>query len=554
MRVSSDHIVIGTGIAGLTYALKAARSGTVSLLAKTSRTEGATPWAQGGIAAVSSASDSFASHIQDTLDAGDGLCNPRAVEITVKEGPARVQELIDLGVPFTKSSDADTRFPFDLTREGGHHERRILHADDLTGKAIHDALLRAVEQNPNIRVFENWVAIDLITNVTLMKRHKGAHPGAAHRRCLGVYALESGPSHANGHGPIHVLEAPITVLATGGAGKTYLYTTNPDVATGDGIAMAARAGARVANLEFTQFHPTCLFNPFAKSFLISEALRGEGGELINSKGEEFMKRYHDMGSLAPRDIVARSIDAEIKRLGDECVYLDMTRVVKKHGRDAVVARFPNIHEACLKFGTDLTEQPIPVVPAAHYTCGGVLTDEHGESSIENLFAIGEVACTGLHGANRLASNSLLEGVVFAERAHTRALARKQAGLLKSGAGDAPEPLPEWDSGRAVPLEDRIDINHTWKEIRTLMWDYVGIVRTNRRLAKAQERLELIGHEVHEYYWDFLLSRDLIELRNLVTVAQLMVQCALLRKESRGLHYNLDHPFRDDRFFKRDTVL
>jgi L-aspartate oxidase len=570
MRISSDFIVIGSGIAGLSFALKAAEHGTVSILVKTTKNEGATPWAQGGIAAVFSKDDSFDSHIQDTLVAGDGLCREDAVRVTVTEGPKRVDELIRLGVPFSKTDDtnkssanihgATDDFPFDLTQEGGHHARRILHADDFTGRAISETLLRVASNHPNIRFFEHHVAIDLITNTWLKKRRlKGvnvAQQGGTHprRRCLGVYALDASKPHEKGHDQIHTFVAPITVLASGGAGKVYLYTSNPDVATGDGIAMAYRAGARVANMEFTQFHPTCLFHPRSKSFLISEALRGEGGELINDAGEAFMRGQHEMGSLAPRDIVARAIDAEIKRRGVECVYLDMSAAVKAHGADGVRKRFPNIYEKCLQFGIDITKDPIPVVPAAHYTCGGVATDLNGETSIENLFAIGEVASTGLHGANRLASNSLLEGVVFAHRAFEACLGRMKAGTLRSSRNATPDPLPEWDSGRAVPIEERIDISHTWKEIRTLMWDYVGIVRTNRRLARARERLDLIRHEVNEYYWNYLLDRDLIELRNLLQVARLMVRSAQLRKESRGLHYNLDYPYHDDRHYLKDTVL
>lgn len=548
MRVETDFIVIGSGIAGLSFALKAAAIGRVAIIAKSFRSEGATAWAQGGIAAVFSKTDSFERHIEDTLVAGAGLCHQNAVEITVKEGPQRVQELIDRGVPFSKKSNdflsADP-FPFDLTREGGHQKRRILHADDFTGKAIEDTLLNAIAEHPQITLYEHHVAIDLITQQSPQK-------GQA-RRCLGAYVLSYNGVDSHAHGEIHTFSAPITVLASGGAGKVYLYTSNPDTATGDGIAMAARAGARVANLEFMQFHPTCLYNPLAKSFLISEALRGEGGELINRRGQEFMKDHHPLGSLAPRDIVARAIDVEMKRSGAEFVYLDMTRVAKNHGADAVTKRFPNIHEKCLEYGIDMTRDPIPVVPAAHYMCGGVLTDINGESTIENLFAIGEVSCTGLHGANRLASNSLLEGVVFAHRAFEQCEQRLQALRRNHPSNEAP-PLPEWDAGRAIPMEDRIDINHTWKEIRTLMWDYVGIVRTDRRLTKAKERLERIRHEVDEYYWNFLLSRDLIELRNLVTTAELVVQCALLRKESRGLHCNLDYPEKDDRFFARDTIL
>lgn len=540
MRLESDFLILGSGIAGLSFALKAAELGKVIIATKSTSDEGSTRYAQGGIASVFSETDSFESHIQDTHEAGAGICNEQAVEITVREGPERVRELISLGVPFSKNTDAE----FDLGREGGHSARRILHANDFTGKAIEETLLQAVAANPNIRVLEHHIGIDLITNVTCAKIKRPHSKGLPDkRRCLGAYVLDIR------HNEIHTLCAPITVLATGGAGKVYLYTSNPNTATGDGIAMAYRAGARVANLEFMQFHPTCLYHPEARSFLISEALRGEGGELIDGRGTPFMKKYHAMGSLAPRDIVARAIDAELKRSGAQCVFLDMTKREAGFLRN----RFPNIYENCLKFGIDLTTQPIPVVPAAHYTCGGVLTGEWGESSIENLFALGETACTGLHGANRLASNSLLEAVVFADRAIRKIRDRISEGKLRQ-PHDMPEPLPEWDSGLAVPMEERININHTWRELRTLMWNYVGIVRTDRRLEKAKTRLEIIRHEVQEYYWNYLLTADLIELRNITTVAELTVESALLRKESRGLHYTLDYPNRDDRFFKRDTVL
>ncbi len=555
MRIETDFLVVGSGIAGLSFALKAAKHGHVAIICKTSSDEGATAWAQGGIAAVFSPEDSYDSHMNDTLSAGAGLCDEAIVEITVKEGPARVQELIDLGVSFTKNPDGQT---FDLTREGGHHARRILHSHDFTGKTILQTLLAKAKAEPQIKFYENHVAIDLITDKSA-KSSKSLRPKpqvknlkdkSDRTRCLGVYALECPQGNSFAHGAIHTFAASVTVLASGGAGKVYLYTTNPDTATGDGISMAARAGARVANLEFMQFHPTCLYHPTAKSFLISEALRGEGAELINAKGEEFMKKHHEMGSLAPRDIVARAIDLEMKRSGSECVYLDMSRVAKKLGPEAVKQRFPSIYEKCLSFGIDLTRAPIPVVPAAHYHCGGVLTNEWGETSIHHLFAIGEVACTGLHGANRLASNSLLEGVVFAHRAAERL--KQKIPQMKTPLSAVP--LPEWDAGLAMPMEERIDIHHTWKEIRTLMWDYVGIVRTGRRLEKAKERLELIGHEINEYYWNFLLNRELIELRNLVTLANLMVESAILRKESRGLHFTLDHPERDDEYFRRNTVL
>lgn len=586
MRVELDFLVIGSGVAGLMFALKAAKHGRVGIVTKATVDEGATRYAQGGIASVFDEKDSFESHIQDTLEAGAGLCDPRIVELTVREGPDRMRELIDLGVPFTKrgsiNGTSDEAAPtgakgeeYHLTREGGHRARRILHASDFTGQAVEETLLKSVRANPNIKIYENHIAIDLITNESCDRAQTVMHrksSGEARQRdkteksasateapstsaatsaasqpklsCLGAYVLDSR------HGPIHTFSARATVLATGGAGKVYLYTTNPNTATGDGIAMAHRAGARIANMEFMQFHPTCLFSPKAKSFLISEALRGEGGELVNDQGEPFMKNHHPMGSLAPRDIVARAIDSEMKRSGAECVYLDMTKLDKEFLKQ----RFPNIYERCLQYGIDLTAQPIPVVPAAHYTCGGVYTDEWGESSIDNLYAIGEVAFTGLHGANRLASNSLLEGVVFADRAYRRAFEKRKRAPSDAKAGHLPAHLPEWDSGMAVAMEERININHTWRELRTLMWNYVGIVRMDSRLHKAQARLELIEHDVEEYYWTYLLNPDLIELRNLVTIARLIVDSALMRKESRGLNYNLDYSSTDDRFFRRPTVL
>jgi L-aspartate oxidase len=542
-RTQNSHVLIlGTGIAGLSAALKFAKHTQVTLVCKSDRAEGSTRYAQGGIASVWSKQDSFEEHKNDTRIAGAGLCHPHIVEICVKEGPARVQELIDLGVEFTRAHSTLSTDPtevFDLHREGGHGQRRILHADDLTGWAIEKALLEQVDKNSNIRVLEHHIAIDLITEGKVLKKWR--KPG----RCLGAYVLNTLT------GKVETLGAEITLLATGGAGKVYLYTSNPDIVTGDGIAMAYRAGARVANLEFMQFHPTCLYHPNARTFLITEALRGEGAVLKNLKGEEFMGRHHPMGSLAPRDIVARAIDIEMKRTGDKHVLLDCSAIPPHE----IQKKFPNIYETCLKNGIDITTHPIPVVPAVHYTCGGVLVDEHAQTTIENLYAIGEVACTGLHGANRLASNSLLEAVVFAHRAYLNALPylqtehnNTQQSELDSGK------LPEWDVGHAVELEEQIDIAANWLEIRHLMWNYVGIVRSNRRLERAQRRLSLLKAEVNAYYWDFLLTKDLIELRNLLTVAELIVQCALLRKESRGLHYTVDYPERDDQNFSKDTVL
>ena len=556
MQRETDFLIIGSGIAGLSLALKCSKLGRVILISKSALNEGSTRYAQGGIASVFSTDDSFENHIKDTLDAGDGLCKLEAVKVTVEEGPSRVRELIDQGVPFEKNKNVEIHSDFDLTQEGGHRARRILHATDFTGEAIENTLIELIRKDPKIDVLEFHSAIDLITEKTRAKilKKKINHTD----RCIGAYILDIKKNN------IFSIRARFTVLATGGAGKVYLYTSNPDTSTGDGIAMAHRIGARISNLEFMQFHPTCLYlknsktisKPRAKSFLISEALRGEGGILKNREGVTFMENYHPMKNLAPRDIVARAIDSEMKRHGDDCVYLDMTHVETSKGEKGYLKkRFPNIFEYCLSVGIDMTKDTIPVVPAAHYTCGGVVTDLNGESSIQNLFAIGETASTGLHGANRLASNSLLEGVVFSHRAFTEFQKRIQT--IKSSKNDSsilPEPLPEWDEGMAVPMEERIDIHHTWKELRTLMWNYVGIVRSNKRLARARVRLGIIRHEVQEYYWHYLLTADLIELRNLVTVADLILQCAINRKESRGLHFNTDYPFHDDQYFLNDTIV
>ncbi len=537
MSAPQHVLILGTGIAGLSAALKFAEKARVTLVCKADRAEGSTRYAQGGIASVWSKTDSFEEHQQDTLTAGAGLCHTDIVALTVREGPARVQELIDLGVAFTRSS-ATTADTFDLHREGGHGQRRILHADDLTGWEIERALLAKIAENPNIQVLEHHVAIDLITEGKVFKRWR--KPG----RCLGAYVLDSAT------GNVLTIAADVTILATGGAGKVYLYTSNPDTATGDGIAMAFRAGARIANMEFMQFHPTCLYHPSARTFLITEALRGEGAVLKNLTGEEFMSKHHSMGSLAPRDIVARGIDSEMKRTGDKHVWLDATHIPEEQFR----SHFPNIFEICRKFGINPATQPIPVVPAQHYTCGGVQVDQYGQTTIEGLYAIGEVACTGLHGANRLASNSLLEAVVFAHRSFEHASARWLSGGAPAVAVALPQGLPEWDIGHAVEIEEQIDIAANWLEIRSLMWNYVGIVRSDQRLERAKRRIDLLKAEINAYYWDFILTKDLIELRNLLTVADLIVQCAILRKESRGLHYTVDHPERDDRNFLHDTVL
>jgi L-aspartate oxidase len=541
-------LILGSGIAGLSAALKFAGTDIrVTLLAKADAAEGATRWAQGGIAAVWSKQDSFEEHVKDTLVAGADLCREDIVNICVREGPARVRELIELGVEFTKSEasekpghqSVDPAEAFDLHREGGHGQRRILHAADLTGWAIEKALLAQVAANPRITVFEDHCAIDLITEGKLDRAAGKLVSGPG--RCLGAYVLNTKT------GRVETVSADLTIVATGGAGKVYLYTSNPDTATGDGIAMAYRAGAKVANLEFNQFHPTCLYHPTARTFLITEAMRGEGAVLRNLAGEEFMDRIHELGSLAPRDIVARGIDLEMKRTGDRHVLLDCSSISAEKLR----THFPNIYETCLGFGVDITKQPIPVVPASHYTCGGVLVDEHARTTIAGLYAVGEASCTGLHGANRLASNSLLEAVVFAHRAYLDGV--KELATLPA-ARILPTGLPEWSVGHAVELEEQIDIAATWHEIRSVMWNYVGIVRSNHRLMRARRRLEILKEEINDYYWSHLLTRDLIELRNLVDVADLIVTSAQLRKESRGLHYTVDYPARDDVFFKRDTVL
>ena len=585
-------LILGSGIAGLSTALQFVEGFPgdmqVTILAKADAAEGSTRYAQGGIASVWSKTDSFDEHIQDTLVAGGGLCREEIVQLCVREGPARVRELIEWGVEFTKphgnsgdrkagdrtagdrnagdrnagdrnasgathadSTGRDPTEEFDLHREGGHGQRRILHADDLTGLAIEQALLAKVALHPKIQILEDFCAIDLITDRKL--RGEGARapvfaetPATEPARCVGVYALNTRT------GRVETFSADVIVLATGGAGKAYLYTTNPDTTTGDGIAMAYRAGAKIANLEFIQFHPTCLYHPTLKTFLITEALRGEGAELRNLDGEAFMTRYDERGSLAPRDIVARSIDMEMKRTGQKHVLLDCTTATTGMDENAWRTNFPNILEQCQKAGIDPWRQPIPVVPATHYTCGGVLVDADGKTTLGGLYALGEVACTGLHGANRLASNSLLEAVVFAHRVAAATLPGFEA---KSKRVETIAPvLPGWEVGRAVELEEQIDIAATWLEIRSILWNYVGIVRSDFRLERAAKRLLIIRDEVQEYYWRYLLTKDLIELRNLVTVAELIVRCAQQRKESRGLHYTVNYPDRDDAHFLRDTVL
>ncbi len=533
-EIRIDFLVIGSGIAGLSFALKAARLGSVALVTKRGLRDTATALAQGGIATVLAKDDSFDLHIKDTLAAGDGLCHPDIVEMVVRDAPRGIAELVAAGVHF--SLQAGQAGAFDLGREGGHSRKRILHVHDFTGRDIEDALISQATVHPNITIFENHICVDLITHYKLLRR--GTVTTNHEENCWGAYVLDSFG------GAVKTMLARVTVLATGGAGKVYLYTSNPDVATGDGVAMAHRVGASIANMEFVQFHPTCLYHPAAKNFLISEALRGEGGRLIDNRARPFMQKYHPMKDLACRDVVARAIDNELKTSGAECVYLDITH----RGRAYLEERFPNIFARCLSFGIDMSRDPIPVVPAAHYLCGGVLTDPWGHSSLNHLFALGEVACTGLHGANRLASNSLLEAVVFADRA-------AQAAERELANDKRPFPsVPSWDPGGATDSDEAVVVTHTWDEIRRFMWNYVGIVRTDKRLSRARTRIETIQHEIAEYYWNFIITSDLVELRNLATVAQLIIECASRRQESRGLHFNLDHPAKDDLNWRKDTVI
>jgi L-aspartate oxidase len=523
-----DFVIIGSGIAGLSFALKAAKHGSVAVITKRKGSDTNTAWAQGGIACVTSDEDSFELHVRDTLEAGTGLCDEAVVRAIVTEGPERIRELAELGLQFDEREVSGHR-EFDLGKEGGHSKRRVLHVRDATGKEIEETLLRELSRQSHVQLLENHMAVDLITAAKL--------GFATEDRCVGAYVLDEKT------GEVETIRSNRIVLATGGCGKVYLYTTNPDIATGDGVAMAWRAGVEIANMEFIQFHPTCLFHPEAKSFLISEAVRGEGGILRNNRGEDFMKRYDPRASLAPRDIVARAIDAEIKRSGAKCVFLDITHKPPEFVRE----RFPHIYETCLRFGIDISKQAIPAVPAAHYQCGGIKTDINGATSLPGLYAIGEVACTGLHGANRLASNSLLEGLVVAHRAAMAALKAKPTSK-QEGA------LPEWKSGNVQDVDELVVIYHNWDEIRRLMWDYVGIVRTDKRLQRASARLRNLQREIREFYWNFKVSVDLLELRNLATVAALIVDSALSRQESRGLHYTLDYPEMKDRQFKRETVL
>ena len=538
MDIKSDFLVIGSGVAGLQFALQVAEFGSVALVTKKAIMDSNTTLAQGGLASVFSQRDSFDLHISDTLASGDGLCDREVVEMVVKNGPDRIMELRQLGVNFNLTaadSAVGNQGPFDLGREGGHSRKRIVHAQDMTGREIERVLVERVQASDRIRLYEDHIAIDLITFSTRLQR--GLVTTTHEDYCCGAYVLDRTTQQVKTFG------AAITLLATGGAGKVYLYTSNPDVATGDGIAMGYRAGATVANLEFVQFHPTCLYHPDAKNFLISEAVRGEGGTLIDAAGHPFMQKYDPQKDLACRDVVARAIDAELKKSGDDSVFLDISH----QKTEFIQQRFPNLYQKCLTFGIDMTREPIPVVPAAHYMCGGVATDRFGRTDIGRLYAAGETACTGLHGANRLASNSLIEALVYAQAAATKAVAELKAMAL----GAIPDP-PAWDEVDTTDSDEAIMVSHNWDEIRRLMWNYVGIVRSNKRLDRAKRRIEIIQREIGDYYWNFKVSADLIELRNIAVVAELIVRCALHRRESRGLHYNIAFPRRDDRRWCRDT--
>ena len=522
-----DVLVIGSGGAGLSLALKLANAQTrVAVLSKFALTSGSTYYAQGGISAVFDANDSIESHLNDTLNAGAGLCDTDIVELTVKHGKESIDWLREQGVQFTQEQTKTGETKLHLNREGGHSHRRVVHTDDATGKAVSLSLIERAQENPFIELFEYYNVIDLITQID-----KGT------KQCVGAYVFN------NHQQRVETFAAKITVLATGGASKAYLYSTNPHSSTGDGMAVAWRAGCRVSNLEFMQFHPTCLYHPAGNSFLISEALRGEGGRLILPDGRTFMQNYDERGELAPRDVVARAIDHEMKKRGIDCVYLDISHKPESFIRE----HFPNIYQQCLEFDIDITQQPIPVVPAAHYTCGGIITDSYARTDIENLYAVGEVACTGLHGANRMASNSLLECLVFAQRASDKI--KQKLPQITHIQNIAP-----WDESKVSDSDEEVVVSHNWSELRHFMWDYVGIVRTDKRLDRAMSRVELLKKEIAEYYTYFRVTSDLLELRNLVIVAELIIRCAQQRKESRGLHYTLDYPEIDTSKPAQNTIL
>ncbi|BAU58318.1 L-aspartate oxidase [Halorhodospira halochloris] len=518
-RKAYDVLIIGTGLAGLTVALQLPERLRIGILSKGAMTDGATPYAQGGVSAAIDATDSVDAHVEDTLEAGAGLSDHYISRLVATQAREAIEWLIDKQVPFSRIHPGAGTTGLHLHQEGGHSHRRVVHAEDATGLAISHTLTSIIERRANIELLEGRYAIDLIT---------GSRLGLAQDRCYGAYVYNSATEL------VELIHSPCAVLACGGASKVYLYSTSPYAATGDGIAMAWRAGCRVANLEFNQFHPTCLYHPQERSFLISEAVRGEGGKLLLPDGQRFMDRFDERGELAPRDVVARAIDHEMKRLGADCLYLDISH----RPAELIRERFPNIHKRCLELGLDMTRDPLPVVPAAHYTCGGVVTDEAGRTGVPGLYAVGETACTGLHGANRLASNSLLECLIFGSAA-----ARD---IAASGARHESLPqLPAWDESRVTDSDEQVVVSHNWAEIRRAMWNYVGIVRTDRRLERASRRIDLLMREVHEFYTHFRVSGDLIELRNLILVAQLTVRCAARRRESRGLHYTLDFPSPDE---------
>ncbi len=535
-----DVLIIGSGAAGLTLALSLPKTMSIAVLSKEKLYEGSTYYAQGGISAVLDESDSFESHIADTLDSGAGLCDEEVVRFVVEKGPEAIDWLIKAGVPFTRentnnehkdsSSNNNGSNNLHLTREGGHSNRRVAHAADASGRAIETTLISAVKARNNIELFEHHIAIDLITSRKLQQQRDN--------RCIGAYVLDR---HSE---KVSTFKAKFTVIATGGASKVYLYTSNPDGASGDGIAMGWRAGCRVANMEFMQFHPTCLYHPHAKSNLITEAVRGEGGRLMLPDGTYFMEQFDPRGDLAPRDIVARSIDHEMKRLGIDSVFLDIS-----HKSEAfILEHFPNVYAMCRKFGYDMSKEPVPVVPAAHYTCGGLMVNEHGHTDVDGLYAIGETTFTGLHGANRMASNSLLECVVYGQ-ASALDIIEQHKNTPTSNIN-----IPAWDESRVTDSDERVVINHNWNELRSFMWDYVGIVRTDKRLQRARNRIEMLLNEIDEYYSNFRVSSDLIELRNLAEVARMIIRSAQSRKESRGLQYNLDYPKADPSLEKVNTVL
>jgi len=528
-QLEYDVLIIGSGAAGLSLALKLADHSNVAVLSKNALVEGATFYAQGGVSAALDRHDSIQSHVQDTLAAGVGLCDPKIVHFVVERAQESINWLVNMGVDFTRSNEpSETSSAFHLHKEGGHSHRRVIHAADATGKAIETTLESRVRQHKNIDLFEHHIAVDLITNNKFLKDKC---------RCIGAYVLDDKKKN------VKVFRARNVVLATGGAGKVYLYTSNPDSCTGDGIAMASRIGCRIVNMEFIQFHPTCLYHPMAKSFLISEALRGEGAKLILNDGNSFMERYDNRQELAPRDIVARAIDYEMKRLGCDCVYLDISHKPEKF----IKQHFPNIFKRCLDLGINIATDKIPVVPAAHYTCGGIMVNKNGQTDISGLYAIGEVSYTGLHGANRMASNSLLECFVFAHSAFKHI--KESIPEIKM-----PEKISEWDESRVTNSDEEVVVSHNWDEIRRFMWDYVGIVRTTNRLHRAHHRIKLLQSEISEYYGNFRITKDLIELRNLATVAELIIESALKRKESRGLHYTTDYPAIDDINFLRNTII